>query len=141
MRFTRPDRIDRTKAVQLNLASMIDVVFLLLVFFIATTTIALPESKLSPALQTRDENAQAPQDLTPQVVRVEMLDQRPVYRLGARVITDRGELTDLLRELPKEIGVFVEVSGRVTVEFAVSAIQSCRDAGFERVTYVPETER
>ena len=50
----------RRQTVTLNLASMIDVTFLLLLYFLVTTVLASPEDRLSPALQTRSENAAGP---------------------------------------------------------------------------------
>ena len=37
----------------------------------------------------------------------------------------------------KEGGVFVRVSGAAPVSAAAEALQACRDAGFQRVSYVP----
>jgi biopolymer transport protein ExbD len=37
--------------VTLNLASMIDLTFLLLIYFMVTTVLARPEDRLSPTLQ------------------------------------------------------------------------------------------
>ncbi|MFG0329317.1 MAG: ExbD/TolR family protein [Phycisphaerales bacterium] len=140
MRFRSPGDFDRFGRLELNLASMIDVVFLLLIFFLATATITLPESKLSPNLQTRNEDAPAAtQDYTPQVVRVEVEAGRPVYRVGGRTLTDRRTLLTLLEELPKDVGVFVEVADEAPVGAAATAIQTARDAGFDKVTYVPGT--
>ncbi len=136
MRFT--PKQSRSRPTALNLTPMIDVIFLLLIFFVTTTTITLPESRLSPAIQTtRRESGPGASDFSPQIVSVETLDGLPIYRIGTRVIRDRIELTELLSELPHEPGVFVKVSDFTTVEHAASALQACRDAGFEKVTYVP----
>jgi len=139
MRFERVTYRKRESEAELNFASMIDVIFLLLVFFFATATITLPESRLSPALQTREENAvRSNADFTPQVIKLQVIDEEPVYVLGGRTVTDRHELTILLTDLPKDLGVIVEVQDQVPVWFTASAIQCCRDAEFENVTYVPE---
>lgn len=139
MRFTKHSKRLHEYG-HLDLASMIDVVFLLLIFFVTTTTIALPESRLSPAIQTRDPNALASTaDFTPQILKLEIVNQSPAYRIGGRILTDRDELVSFLEQLPKDLGVFVHVSDAVPVGFCVSAIQSCRDAGFSKVTYVPQS--
>lgn len=136
MRFRSPKR-SLPLTFQLNLASMIDIVFLLLIFFIVTTSLALPESRLSPALQKNDRETST-LDYTPQVIRVSTANGRNLYRLGSRVIEDRAELTAVLRELQRDLGIFVQVDDSASVEAAATAIQCCRDAGFEKVTYVPE---
>lgn len=132
----RPGR--RSERITLNLASMIDVTFLLLVYFMLVTVIANQEDKLSPTLQTEQEDASGQSsDFTPQIVEVIVLEGSPAYRLGARVMRDRATLVDAIGKLPKDQGVFVRVADNVDVGFAVAAVQACRDVGFEQVTYVP----
>ena len=129
-------RIDR---LTLNLASMIDVTFLLLVYFIVSTVMARPEDQLTSSIQTRDsETSGAEIDYQPQVVEVVQLEGRSTYIIGDRMLHDLPSLTRVLENLPKEIGVFVRVSPGIPVEFALSAVQAARDAGFQQVTYVPQ---
>ncbi|MAB82532.1 MAG: hypothetical protein CMJ24_03730 [Phycisphaerae bacterium] len=139
MRFQPRKSRARVDRLTLNLASMIDVTFLLLVYFIVSTVMARPEDQLTSAIQTRDaDSAGAQIDYQPQVIEVVRLDGRPTYVLGDRMLDDLGSLTEVIRGLPKEIGVFVRVSPGIPVEFALAAVQACRDAGFQQVTYVPE---
>lgn len=130
----------RRRDIYLNLTSMIDVMFNLLVFFFAASSLALPESYLQSTLQARGGGGgqAATGDLSPQVLEVRRgPGDVGVYRLGERVVGDRAALLDLLRALPKDPGVVVQVQDDVTVALAVGAMQACRDAGFEKVTYVP----
>ncbi|MDG2201106.1 MAG: biopolymer transporter ExbD [Phycisphaerales bacterium] len=123
----------------LNLASMIDVTFLLLVYFIVSTVMARPEDQLTSSIQTRDsETSGAEVDYQPQVIEVVQLKGRSTYIIGDRMLHDLPSLTRVLEDLPKEIGVFVRVSPGIPVEFALAAVQSARDAGFQQVTYVPQ---
>lgn len=124
--------------VALNLTSMIDVIFLLLIYFMLTMVISQPEDRLSPTLQTKRNAASGDStDFQPQVVEVMLIDGAPGYRLGSQVFRDKSALTDRLLELPKEAGVFITVSDNVSVGFATAAVQAARDADFEKVTYVP----
>ena len=124
--------------VALNLASMIDVTFLLLLYFLVTTVLARPEDHLSSSLQTRSESAAGPtSDFQPQVVDVLLLDGRPAFRLGVQVLRDKASLTSVLRPLPKSAGLFVHVFDDATVGAVAAALQAGKDAGFEQVTYVP----
>ena len=66
-----------------------------------------------------------------------MIDGTPAYRIGDRICRDRGALAGALEPLPKSEGVFIQVYDGVQVGFAVASIQIARDAGFEKVTYVP----
>lgn len=117
---------------------MIDVTFLLLIYFMVTTVFALNEDRLSSTLQTRQDEAVGPDsDFQPQVVEIVGDGTEAVYRLGSRLLADRHALRDALRPLPKSAGIFINVHDRVPVGFAVTAIQVARDVGFDQVTYVP----
>ena len=126
----------QTQRITLSLASMIDVTFLLLAYFIVTSARA-HEDKLSPNIQTQQQAQGTPSDFQPQIVRVAIEAGSPVYRLGERIMTDKEQLREALRGLHKETGVFVHVADGVPIGFAVAGIQAARDAGFEQVTYVP----
>jgi biopolymer transport protein ExbD len=127
----------RREPVALNLASMIDVTFLMLLYFLVTTVLALPEARLSPSLRSSTEtSAGTGADFQPQIVEVRQLEGATAYRLGTEVFRDRQALTDALAPLPKQSGLFVKVFDDVPVAAAAAAIQAGRDAGFERLTYV-----
>ena len=120
------------------MASMIDIVFLLLAYFLLTMVIVKPEDQLTPSLRTDRAAAEGERsDFQPQIVEVLRLDTGAVYRLGDRNFETRDDLTAALRELEKDAGLFVRVYSGPTVGFAAAAMQAGRDAGFEQVTYVP----
>lgn len=120
-----------------NLASMIDVSFLLLFYFMVGTMLEDRETRLSTALQTQSSSASAAADFQPQFVEVRAVDSAPAYVLGTHICRTRAELAAVLAPLPKDPGVFVKVFDGTDVGFAVAAIQVARDAGFQQVTYVP----
>ena len=133
----RPSR-RRLERITLNLASMIDVTFLLLIYLMVTMVLRDREDHLSPTLQTESEAAAGEaSDFQPQIIEVMMFEGAPAYRLGSRVMRDRSELAEAIAHLPRSVGIFVKVKGGVPVGFAVQAIQVSRDAGFDQVTYVP----
>jgi hypothetical protein len=76
-------------------------------------------------------------NLQPQVVTVGVQNDKPLFRLGDRVFSDRASLESVLRQLPKEDGVFIKVPGEAPVWAATMALQAARDAGFIKVSYVP----
>ncbi len=131
----------RRPNVTLNLASMIDVTFLLLLYFLVTTVLARPEDRLSPTLQTRSESAAGPtSDFQPQIVDVLRIDGQPVFRMGTQIFRDKASLTTVLKRLPKSAGLFVHVFDNASVGMVAAAFQAGRDVGFEQVTYVPADE-
>jgi len=52
----------------LNMSSMIDVTFLLLIYFIVSTVFSLPEDQLTPALEVEQGSSSVETDLEPQIV-------------------------------------------------------------------------
>ena len=127
----------RRLAGSLELTSMVDVIFLLLIYFLMTISYTPPEARLTPALQAERVGGGRSADLEPQLVHVEIARGAPVYRIGERTMTDAGELALILERLPKEGGVFVRGDNAVPVGFGVAAMQASYAAGFVKVTYVP----
>ncbi len=123
----------------LPMTSMIDVVFLLLIFFLVTSSFAPEEGRIDSTLQAEGSGASA-SDLQPQVVHVERLGAAVVFRVGQRTTTSVQELTAILRQLPREAGVAVRVAGEVPVAAAARAMQAAYDAGFEKRSYVPASD-
>jgi len=135
MRFVKHSK-GNSELPELPMTSLIDVVFLLLVFFIVTVNF-LREQELWSALQAEQRASGQAADLRPQIVLVQNKDGAPAFVIGDRVFRDKQSLTDLLVLLPKEGGVFVKVSGDVPIQAAAAALQATKDAGFIKVTYVP----
>ncbi|GIW74245.1 MAG: hypothetical protein KatS3mg103_0767 [Phycisphaerales bacterium] len=129
-------RTDERSQGQLPLTPMIDVVFLLLIYFMVTATITPPESRLDSTLRSERGSGQQ-RDLKPQIVTIDQLDGQVVYRLGSRAFTDRRALAQVLEELPKEGGLFVRVTDRAPWAAVAAVMQEAQDAGFTKRTYVP----
>jgi biopolymer transport protein ExbD len=125
--------------VTVNLASMIDVSFLILFYFMVGTILEDRETRLTTALRTQSPGeAGSVGDFQTQNVDVRLIDATPAYQLGGRVLRSGDDLLEALMPLPKGAGVFIRVFDDVPVGFAVTAVQVAHDAGFEQVTYVPE---
>lgn len=136
MNFARKNG-SRPTLLRMSMTPMIDVTFLLLIFFLISTSQTPPESALSPGLQAISAEAGSSSDFERQTVEILTHLGTPAYRVGSRIIRDRETLMSVLESLPKEGGLFVEGSGGVVTRYAAEALQSARDAGFEKVTYVP----
>lgn len=137
MAFRSPRRrgIDQ---IPLNLASMIDVVFLLLIYFMVSTVLAPDERTLDTAIkQEQDGAASDSRDFRPQRIFVQADAEGPLWIVGRRPIRDRAELEAVVDGLPTEAGIVIEVADGVPVDAAVAALQVARDAGFAEVSYVP----
>lgn len=124
--------------IELQMTSMIDVVFLLLIFFMVTSSFHKPERELDPAIKLQRAAAKQASDLAPAIVDVTRGDDGFVYRLGSRQLHSAAELTEILRQFDNKLdGAIVRVSDDAPFEMAATAIQSCKTAGFALVSYVP----
>ena len=94
------------------MTSMIDVVFLLLIFFLVTTTFVKAERQLRPMIQVQEETQESSQQgfLEPAVVYVKRRGTQSIFKLGGREITAYDELLEVLQVFEnKEDGSFVVV--------------------------------
>ena len=68
---------------------------------------------------------------------VEFAAGKARFRIGDRTALDRASLIAILRELPREAGLVITAAGEAPVSITATAIQSAKDAGFTKVSYVP----
>jgi biopolymer transport protein ExbD len=134
-------KIEHERKIELSMTSMIDVVFLLLIFFMTTASFVKTERNLDSAIKDRERQAQPePSDMEPVIVEIVRGESGFIYRVGSREFTTQRELTEILRQFPAESqsdGAFVRVSDAAPFRMAAVAIQSCKNAGFTAVAYVP----
>jgi biopolymer transport protein ExbD len=119
---------------------MIDMVFLLLIFFITTSAFVATERHLDSAIKRRERAAAGSMsDLEPAIVDVVPGGAGFVFKVGSRELVTQEELTDVLRQFPNKIdGAFVRVADEVPFGMAAAAIQACKNADFVLVSYVPQ---
>ncbi len=137
MSNARERRGRTTRIGALPLTSMIDVVFLLLIFFLVTSNFAQQERELPSALQT-DGGGVRSTDLQPQIIEIRMLDGSPMYVIGDLAVRTREDLQSVLEQLPKEPGVAVRSASDAPIAAVAAALQAARDAGFTKRSYVPQ---
>jgi biopolymer transport protein ExbD len=140
MRLTR-HKPQATK-LELSMTSMIDVVFLLLIFFMITSSFIHTERNLDPAIRVeRASPTRVASDLQPAMVEIARGESGFVYQLGARRFGSADELTEVLRQFDnKQDGAFVRVPDEAPFGMAAAAIQACKAARFVPVSYLPVTD-
>ena len=107
---------------------MIDVVFLLLVYFLVTSNFAQLERDLSSAVQSDGGGARS-SELQPQVVEISYRDGVVIYSIGSRWVDSKAGLTQILEALPKEPGVAIRATRDVPIGAVAAAMQASQDAG------------
>ncbi len=124
--------------IDLQMTSMIDCVFLLLIFFMVTSSFNRTERELDTGLAAEARTVKAAGDLAPIVVEVIRGDGGFVFKVGGRQLASREELTDVLRKIENKLdGAFVRADDDAPFLMASGAIQACKDAGFLKTTYAP----
>lgn len=121
------------------MTSMIDVVFLLLIYFMITTAYMRPERHLDSGVKVEEKSGNSStSDLQPAIVELHKAGDSYVFRVGSREMTNQAELTEILRQFPNKLdGAFVKVPDDVPFRAAAAAIQACRSAEFRLVHYLP----
>jgi biopolymer transport protein ExbD len=135
-------KVQRAAPLDLPMTSMIDVVFLLLIFFMTTSAFIETERNLDSAIEVRNRSASESQsNQEPAIVEIVESGGRHVFKVGAREMTSEAELQELLAQFPDKLqGAFVRVSDTAPFHMAAAAIQAAKSAGFTIVTYVPLRE-
>jgi biopolymer transport protein ExbD len=124
------------------MTSMIDVVFLLLIFFIVSASFVETERELKSTIQT--DQAGGNRDLEQVMIDIVDAGGRFVYRLGGRDIVSPAELEQVLNGMPAQSkfdGAFVRVSDGAPFDMPATAMSLCKEARFSSVTYIPARTR
>lgn len=120
----------------LPLISLIDVVFLLLIYFLITSDFSQQERRLPSAVQTEGGGVRSV-ELQPQIVEIGLDGEGVRFTIGQVMVRDQTALTTVLGRLPREPGVAVRAAPDVPISAVAAALQAARDAGFEKRSYVP----
>ncbi|MEZ6090114.1 MAG: biopolymer transporter ExbD [Pirellulaceae bacterium] len=129
----------RTTEIELSMTSMIDVVFLLLIFFMVTTSFRKTERELDPAVKSQQSSGQSSENnFEPVIVEVLVAGSATVYRIGSATYETDGELRNILRQFSnKADGAYVKAADNASYGAAARALQACKSAGFPAVSFIP----
>ena len=96
MRLTSRKKVGHGRAMELSMTSMIDVIFLLLIFFMLNVGFHQAERELESGLQGQS-SGRSSTDLEPVIVEIVNPGGGYVFQLGNRSIDRAEELTRVLR--------------------------------------------
>jgi biopolymer transport protein ExbD len=126
VKFPRP----RREAVEVNLTPLIDVVFLLLIFFMVSTTF---ETRQALELSLPVSESGAPLERSPVTLSV---TQAGEYRLGERTFSSTGALREALAaraDTAREQGLVIEAVAQATHAAVVAALDQAATLGIVSV--------
>lgn len=121
---------------ELDMASMIDVVFLLLIFFMCTSSFSKPEKELDISSTVPGESSKVTEF---EPIRIALTNSAA----GVAILCDSTPCSDipaLIRELTRrrqlaDASVIVEGSGRVPFEVMIHAVETAKHAKFTNVAF------
>ncbi len=145
-----PEENERASdALSLNLTGMIDVVFLLLIFFILTMTFIRPREWLPTPINLPGnvEAALEFEELDPDepvVIVLKWQGFRPEWRLAGRVIQEYQELQttlSALAELDASLRIILDIDGDAPLGHGIDLYDACRWAGFRQIQFSADVTR
>lgn len=138
------------ESVELKMTPMIDVVFLLLVFFVWTSSFETPEFDLPSAIAQPPAGGAEVSDVQPTtepfdelVVRITLQDAEEVIELNGARVADLRQLQARLAEiiaLGVQPPVIVDPAEQIRMNTAVKVYDAARAAGADRVLFAAQPE-
>jgi biopolymer transport protein ExbD len=141
MKFTPP----RSKPVEIKMTPMIDVIFLLLVFFVCTANFKPPEeilpmdTTLSGSVTT-EMTLPDPDKLDVVLVQV-FFDSEPRWQIEGNQCTTLRDVQSILlsiRNIKADIPVIIESTDGVPMENVIDVYDVCRRVGLSRIQFAAD---
>ena len=122
------------------LAPMVDVVFLLLIFFIATMQYSQSERELNISVPVAEEGADARQTVGEIIVNVHESGEVVVDK----TMMDKKQLFDKLQRIAavhKNQAIRIRGDGKVEYQKIVEVIDVCQKAGIPNISFATQVQR
>lgn len=131
-----------TSPISLSMTGMIDVVFLLLIFFLVTTSFDQPtRSIVTPVVTDRRIDRVRQSDDQPLMLTVYPDGERIGYQMAGVRSTDEGKIRELLMQIDSDDeSILIKVTGGISFQSAMSAFDMCRTCGHRSVAWYPVNE-
>ena len=137
------------KKVGISLTSMIDVIFLLLIFFVCTANFQRLEEKLTLDLTHAGTVGKFvnghPQEQNWQLLQVQITNsQGLLWTIEGREFHSLNEVTNFLAPIAKsqpDIPVILDPGKRIPFEHVIDIFDLCRELGFSRIQFAAEPQR
>ncbi|NOZ21062.1 MAG: biopolymer transporter ExbD [Planctomycetes bacterium] len=140
MEFRKPSSQNEDR-MQIRMAPMIDVVFLLLIFFMCVSKWKQPEGNLAAELPAKgapiDKAPEEPPDLEKIVIKLKKSGDTVYIKMNERLCPTFDVLYNHLRILRQQVDVpvIIDVDRDVQFRFAISALNATEKAKFSNVSF------
>ncbi len=113
----------------INITPLIDVIFLLMIFFLMTINFYTPEGVLANRLPqiSSQESDESPQDYETVRLRIKMIKEQTQLKiyLQERVVFSYTDLLYYLDQLPEEILIIIEPNNNVPYKHVIGVYNMC----------------
>ncbi len=143
-----PSQTTRTRGpLQVEMTPMIDVVFLLLIFFLWTASFRIAEQRLPSNLAeettTRGNTSEATEemDFEPVVVRIGWEESGPRWNVNGRDVGDLESVSQTLlavAQVKSDLPVIVDPVGAVPLGHVIDVYDLTRNLGFDKVQFAAQ---
>ncbi|MEX2168945.1 MAG: biopolymer transporter ExbD [Pirellulales bacterium] len=145
MNWRRTSQRESTSDV--NMTPMIDVIFLLMIFFVCTASFQIAEELLPTNLLVQGTSTEAPTAENPPleqiVVRGQRAVQSTVWQVNDGVAVSQDQIQPLLRALAgidRSLPVVLDVDGNVPLGEMIEVYDLCRAVGLDKVQFAASVE-
>ena len=146
-RNSRLARWNQRRPIQVEMTPMIDVVFLLLIFFLWTASFRMAEQLLPSRMATEARTRGSEQDMTedldfePVVVRVLWQSQSPSWTVNGRAANSLQMVFEKLSKvaaIKSDVPVIVDPEPTVPLGHAIEVYDLSREIGFGKVQFAAD---
>ncbi|MEM9412133.1 MAG: biopolymer transporter ExbD [Planctomycetota bacterium] len=140
MKLSNRQRALESKRLEISMTGMIDVVFLLLIFFLVTTSFNRQERQIDSNIQVqREASGLSNTDIEPAIMIIHRSGEEVVFQLGTVRSTNLSTFDPILNNyLGKSNGGFVQVDDGIPFNNVAKAIGKFKVHGFPNVSYLPQ---
>ncbi len=136
-----PNKVSSSKAVfSVRMTPLIDVIFLLMIFFMVTIKFKEPEGSLTNRLPERGGNIIANHKQDWEIVRLKIKlvitsGDAPLIYLQERPISSYNELARFLDQLPKDILLVIEPEAKVPYKYIIGVYNTCKKVNRQNIVF------
>ncbi len=140
-----PSRYENEQpASEVKMTPMIDVIFLLLIFFVSTSSFQPPEEVLPTNMSLPGDMSETVQidpleeDLDEIVVKVLWREGGPQWEVNQRQYTQLGQVAAVLTavaDFQTDLPVILDVEGVVPMENVIDVYDLCRQIGLQKIQF------
>ena len=128
---------DNKRRFSVMMTPLIDVIFLLMIFFIMTLNFLVPEGVLENRLPDQAKAAASQEEKDWEVVRIHVARGRegPQIYMQERLVSGLPDLLSNLRRLPRDIIVVIEPEPKVAYKHVIGVFNTCVKAKKTNISF------